>query len=151
MPASRAFTALRGPSGDPTATMYRDALAKVERLLAPALASGAKVVALAPYTTHTRVRELFQLRETLEAEPIPTLSFDGTALSPMGAARFAKRVAGVLPAGFTASTDDWLGKVDFNHVAPAKAATAQKSNAGVRVRNGSKPTRQCQLLISVNC
>ena len=109
---SAAFSALRGTSSDPAATLYRDAIAKTEQLLAPALAGGAKIVAIAPYTTHTRVREIFQLRETLDAEPIPTLSFDATALAPMGAARFAKPVAGVLPAGFTASLDDWLGKVD---------------------------------------
>lgn len=115
---SAAFSALRNASSDPTATMYRNALATAEQLLAPALAGGAKIVGIAPYTTHTRVRELFQLRETLESEPIPTLSFDGLAMAPMRAARFAKLVGGALPAGFTASLDDWLGVVDPKNKLP---------------------------------
>ena len=108
---SAAFSALASASADPTATLYRDALAKARLLLGPAL-TGTSIVAIAPYTTHTRAREILQLRETLEAEPIPKLSFDTTALAPMGDARFAKPVASVLPAGFTASLDAWLGLVD---------------------------------------
>lgn len=110
--ASEAFTALAGAkTTDPVAAMYQDGISKVTTLLGSAL-SGTKVVAIAPFTTHTRTKDLFALRETLEAEPIPKLSFDSGDVAPMGAVRFARKVNGVLPAGFTASLDDWLGIVD---------------------------------------
>jgi len=107
--ASASFSALRG--SDPISFLYREALRKAEKLLAPALGGGAKIVAIAPYTTHTRVRDMFDLRNTLDSEPIPPLSFDATAVLPMSNARFAKRQNGNLPAGFTASLDEWLGVV----------------------------------------
>jgi len=117
--SSSSFDALGGvTSPDATQKLYQDALTQAKTLLGGALADGTRIVSIAPFTTHTRARELFQLRATLEAEPIPQLSFAAQDLAPMGAARFAKPVNSVLPAGFTASLDDWLGVVDPKDVLP---------------------------------
>ncbi len=115
--ASADLTNLPTTPEDATQRMYRDALDRAVALLGPGL-GGARIVAIAPFTTHTRARELFQLRATLDTEPIPPLSFDPKELAPMGAARFARPVGGVLPAGFTASLDDWLGVVDPKNKLP---------------------------------
>jgi hypothetical protein len=117
--ASESFLSLptlAAPS--PTEKLYQDALATADGLLAPALADGTTIVAIAPFTTHTRARELFQARATLDTIPTPTLSFAPQDEAPMGAARFSKLVNGSLPAGFTASLDDWLGVVDPKNVLP---------------------------------
>lgn len=89
--------------------LYRDAYATVTTLLGDALAKdGAKVVALAPFTTHTRVKELFDARTAMESMPVPALRWDATSLAPMGAVRFAKPASGMVPAGFVA-LDDYFG------------------------------------------
>lgn len=93
------------------AGFWGDAARKATALLGSAL-GGTSIVAIAPYTTHTRTNEIYALRDTLEAEAVPTLSWDAKAMAPMGTARFAKKPGGVLPNGFTASLDDWLGVVD---------------------------------------
>jgi hypothetical protein len=110
--ASESLTALAKVT-TPSATekLYQDALSKANGLLASAL-NGAMIVSIAPFTTHTRARELFQARATLDTIPKPTLSFAAPDLAPMGEGRFSKLVAGQLPAGFTASLDDWLGVFD---------------------------------------
>jgi hypothetical protein len=91
-------------------TLYGSAIAKAKTLLAGALAKdGAQIVAIAPYTTQSTSAEMFKLRETLEALPVPTLAWDAQSMAPMGAVKFAALVNGALPAGFTASIDDWLG------------------------------------------
>ncbi|HSQ65256.1 MAG TPA: hypothetical protein VLM85_18680 [Polyangiaceae bacterium] len=117
--ASASFGALSSvTSPDATQKLYQDSLAQAKQLLGGALADGTRIVSIAPFTTHTRTRDLFQLRATLEAEPVPPLSFAAPDLAPMGAARFAKPVNNALPAGFTASLDDWLGVVDPKNVLP---------------------------------
>lgn len=116
--SSPSFAALQAKSA-PSATekLYQDALGAATPLLAGAFADGTTIVAIAPFTTHTRARELFQARATLETIPRPSLSFAAQDMAPMGATRFAKLVSGSLPAGFTASLDDWLGIVDpKNHL-----------------------------------
>ncbi|MDB4937165.1 MAG: Lipase-like protein [Labilithrix sp.] len=72
---------------------------------------GARIVALAPYTTQKVTHELFAIRDALEAAPAPALSWDAAKIMPMTNAKFAAKVAGAVPAGFTASLDDWLGVV----------------------------------------
>ena len=106
--ASPSFLALASGSSA-VQTLYQDALAKATALLS---STGATIVSIAPYTTHTRARELFQARATLDTIPVPKLSFDSNDLAPMGPGLFSKLVAGSLPAGMTASLDDWLGIVD---------------------------------------
>jgi hypothetical protein len=116
--ASDAFNALAtATSQTPMQKLYGDALAKANALLGPAL-GGAMIVSIAPFTTHTRARELFQARAALETIPKPTLSFAAQDVAPMGAARFSKLVSGQLPSGFTASLDDWLGVVDAKNKLP---------------------------------
>ncbi len=114
--ASGDFQAIRdGGAGSTAASkMYADALDHVKAVLGPALAPDfAKVVAVAPYTTHTRAKELFAARDVVEALPAPKLSWDAATVAPMGATRFGVRDGGgALPEGFTASLDEWLGKVD---------------------------------------
>ena len=70
-----------------------------------------RFVSLAPYTTQTITPELFAMRDALETAPAPKLTWDAASMAPMAASRFANKAAGVLPAGFTASLDDWLGVV----------------------------------------
>ncbi len=114
--ASDGFGAMQSATDD-RAKLYQGALAKATTLLGRAL-DGTRIVALAPFTTHTGTKDLFALREALEAEPVPKLSFAKDDVAPMGDARFAKKQGGVLPAGFTASLDDWLGVVDPKNVLP---------------------------------
>jgi len=115
--ASADFEAIRsGKRAGAIGAMYGDALDRATSLLAGALAAdGAKIVAIAPYTTMSTTAEIFALRESLDAAPAPKLAWDAQSLAPMGAVKFAAPVNGLLPAGFTASLDDWLG------VAPQKA------------------------------
>jgi hypothetical protein len=47
----------------------------------------------------------------MESAPAPALSWDAASVLPMTNAKFAAKSAGGLPAGFTASLDDWLGIV----------------------------------------
>lgn len=97
-------TAVRG--------IYADAVAKAQATLASALAAdGAEIVAIAPYTTQKMTDQLYAMRDALEDAPAPKLSWDAATVAPMGATRFAAKVGGALPAGFTATLDDWLGTV----------------------------------------
>ena len=93
-------------------TVYAQAYTAAMKVLATNLAAdGASIVAIAPYTTMKKTNELFALREALETAPTPTLAWDSASMAPMGATKFAKVAldGGTLPAGFTASTDAWLG------------------------------------------
>jgi hypothetical protein len=91
-------------------TLYGGAIDKVRAAIGAALdADKSRIVAIAPFTTHTTTKQLFQMRESLEAMPVPALAWDAQSMAPMGATKFAALVGGVLPAGFTASLDDWLG------------------------------------------
>lgn len=89
--------------------VYADAHAKVKAALAGALAGDrAEIIALAPYTTQKMTEVSFGLREEIEKATY-ALSWDAKDVAPMSPARFAPKAGGVLPAGFTASLDDWLG------------------------------------------
>ena len=105
-------------SPTPIQKMYQSDLATAKTLLAGALGTTATIISIAPFTTHTRAKELFQARATLDTLPVPALSFAAQDLAPMGAARFSELVGAQLPAGFTASLDDWLGVVDPKNVLP---------------------------------
>jgi dienelactone hydrolase len=100
--------------GDPSApALYTSAYTKVTTLLSSALASdGAQVVAIAPFTTHAMSKPLYALRDSLEDAQTPPLTFDATSMAPMQPSKFAQPVGGALPAGFTASLDDYLGVAD---------------------------------------
>jgi dienelactone hydrolase len=90
--------------------VYTSAYQTVVRDLARALASdGAQVVAIAPFTTNSASKQLYALRDSLEAATVPPLTFDAASMAPMQAEKFAQPVSGTLPQGFAASLDDWLG------------------------------------------
>ena len=57
-------------------------------------------------------KSLYALRDSLEGATTPPLTFDAASMAPMQPSMFAQPVNGTLPAGFTASLDDWLGVVD---------------------------------------
>jgi hypothetical protein len=106
--------------------MYAQAYAKAAALLP----KGASIVSIAPYRTMARTHELFAMRDVLEKTLAPTLSWDASTLAPMGAAKFAAVAPGAsLPAGFTASLDDWLG------------VTTQKLPSGVDDPSLDQPVR----------
>ncbi len=92
--------------------LYGGAFDTAHSLLAPALAKdGAQIVSMAVFTAESMSSELFQMRETVEAAPMPVLHWDAASLAPMGATKFAELQGGVLPAGFTASLDALFGVV----------------------------------------
>jgi dienelactone hydrolase len=109
-------------AGDRTSgvrALYADAIAKAKAALGPALATdGAEIVAIAPYTTQKMTDQLYAMRDALEDAPPPALAWDAATVAPMGAARFAAKGAGALPAGFTATLDDWLGVVPTDKKLP---------------------------------
>ena len=110
--ASAEFTKTAVRKEGPLGALYGAAYDKVMSAVGPALAADkSQIIALAPYTTQKVVSELYALRDALEAAPAAALSWDAAQVAPMTAARFAPRAAGLLPAGFTASLDDWLGVV----------------------------------------
>jgi hypothetical protein len=108
--ASADFTKVQqAASGAPS--LYVDAYKKVTTALSSALAKdGATVVAIAPFTTHDLAKQLFTLRDGIEAAAAPALKWDATSMSPMSPAVFAAPgTGGTLPQGAKASLDDWLG------------------------------------------
>ena len=111
--ASSDFLAVAtGPRTGSVATLYGKAIDTANATLKSALAvDGATIVSIAPFTTNTSSSQLFKLRTTLAAQPSPTLKWDTASVAPMSNAKFAAKVNGALPAGFTASFDDWLGVV----------------------------------------
>jgi hypothetical protein len=99
-----------GPRTGPVATLYGNAIDKANAALQSALATdGATIVSIAPYTTNDMTQQLFRLRASLDAQPAPALAWDAKTVAPMGAIKFAQKVNGALPAGFTDTLDDWLG------------------------------------------
>lgn len=103
----------------PLAPIYGAAYDRVMSAIGPALASDkSSILALAPYTTQKVAAELHTLRDTLESGPAATLSWKPEDTAPMVPARFAQKAAGILPAGFTAGLDDWLGVVDASAKLP---------------------------------
>ena len=111
--ASDDFTTTAVKAQGPLAAVYGDAYAKVMTAIGGALAADqAHVVAITPYTTQNVTAELLAIGGTVEAAAAPALSWDAASVAPMTNAKFAAKAAGaVLPAGFTASLDDWLGVV----------------------------------------
>jgi dienelactone hydrolase len=92
--------------------VYTAAYTTVAADLASALATdGAQILAIAPYTTNAMSKALYALRDKLEQASAPALEFDAGSMAPMQPAVFGQPVNGALPAGFTASLDDWLGVV----------------------------------------
>lgn len=117
--ASEDFVATVERKEGPLAAVYGPAYDTVLGVIGGALAAdGARVVSLAPYTTQSITSELFAVRDELEAAPPKTLAWDEAALAPMKPAKFAKKVEDVLPDGFTASLDDWLGVVETDKKLP---------------------------------
>lgn len=108
-PSDELLTAVEKKEG-PLAPIYGAAYDKVKAALGGALGAE-RIVALSPYTTQQIVSETFALREALETSPAATLKWDAASMAPMGAVKFAAAPGGVLPAGFTASLDAWLGVV----------------------------------------
>jgi dienelactone hydrolase len=107
--ASKDFEAVAIRKEGPLGALYGDAYARAIAVLGPAL-GGARIVSLAPYVTAKVSREIYDLREAIEAADAPVLKWDEASMAPMAATKF---VAGpAVPAGFTATLDDWLGVVD---------------------------------------
>ena len=102
----------------PLGTLYGDALTKAKSLLGGALGD-AKIVGMTAFTTTKMADELYGLRDSLEDAPAATLKWDDPSVAPMKAARFAASDLGALPAGFTATLDDWLGVVDAKNKLPS--------------------------------
>jgi dienelactone hydrolase len=111
--ASAELVKLRDEKAGPLAALYGPAFDKVKAAVGAALASDkSEIVAIAPYTTNKMTHELYALRDELEDLPAPTFAWDAAAVLPMSNAKFARAPGASLPAGFTASLDDWLGVVD---------------------------------------
>jgi dienelactone hydrolase len=109
--ASADFESVRSGSGHAPA-VYGSAYTKVMAALGSALTKdGAKVVALAPYTTTDMAKQLYALRDGIESAPAPALKWDAQSMAPMSPAVFATSVGGTLPMGATGSLDAWLGTV----------------------------------------
>jgi dienelactone hydrolase len=117
--ASADFTKTAVNKEGALAPIYGAAYDRVMSVVGGALAADkASIIALAPYTTQKVTHELFAIRDALEAAPAPALAWDAAAVMPMTNAKFAAKTAGVLPAGFTASLDDWLGVVAATNKLP---------------------------------
>ena len=110
--ASTDFTTTAVKKEGALGSLYGAAYDKVMSAIGGALAADkAQIVAIAPYTTQKVTAELYAVRDAMEGAPAPALSWDAASVLPMANARFAPKSAGVLPIGFTASLDDWLGVV----------------------------------------
>jgi dienelactone hydrolase len=120
--ASPTFAAIRDGAQRSTAAqmLYGNAVDKVAKLV-PALADKTAIAALAVYTTHESVHELTDLRGQFILAAPPTLAWDAATIAPMGVGLFS--AAKPIPAGYTASLDDWLG-------APAKLPDGTDDPAG---------------------
>jgi len=104
-------------NGKSASTLYKTAFATAKGLLSSALATdGATIVDLAPYTTGSETKVLFQMRTSLESVTVPTLAWDQASLGAMGAKAFcaastllcatsALRTAN----NFADTIDDYLG------------------------------------------
>ncbi len=95
----------------PLGALYGDASDKAKTLVGAAIGKD-RIVGMSVFTTTKMGRELYALRDKLEDSPAATLKWDAPSVAPMKAARFAAGDLGPLPAGFTATLDDWLGVVD---------------------------------------
>lgn len=106
--ASPSFASARDAAG-----FWGEKTKRAQALLGRAL-DGTEIVGIAPYTTHTRARELYDLRDALEQMPVPKLGWDAPSVAPMAPARFSKTKQN----GFTATLDEWLGIVDPKNKLP---------------------------------
>ncbi|HEY2516764.1 MAG TPA: hypothetical protein VGI39_38100, partial [Polyangiaceae bacterium] len=133
-PSADMLAIANGTATGAVASLYAPVYTAANAALQSALATdGAKIVAIAPYTTMKKTGEIFQAREALESAPVPTLAWDATSMAPMGAVKFATPVGtpAALPAGFTASLDDLFGVV----------AAADKLSDGTDDPDIDKPVR----------
>ena len=97
-----------GAAGMPA--VYTTAYSKATSLLAGALAKdGATIVGLAPFTTHDMARQMYALRDGIEAAPTPALKWDAASMAPMSPALFAQATGASVPKPAVASLDAWLG------------------------------------------
>jgi hypothetical protein len=121
-------------SGAPT-SVYSTALATANTLLASALATDhATIVDIAPFTTNSETKVLLDMRTNLESVTPPALAWDQPSMGAMGAVKFAAKVGGALPTGFTASLDDLFGTV----TAAPLADGSDDPNADLKVRAHNK-------------
>ncbi|MGO9000097.1 MAG: hypothetical protein ACLQVI_42765 [Polyangiaceae bacterium] len=121
-------TVVNGTAAGPIGATYMKAYTTASASLKTALSTdGATIVSMAAFTTMNKTPEIFAMRNALESAPAATLSWDSATMAPMGATKFAAVATagdagasdagdggtgnGTLPAGFTASLDDWLGVV----------------------------------------
>ncbi len=105
--ASKTFAAIRdGKQRSTDAEKAYGAAIDKASMLVPSLADKGKIAVCAVYHTSDASKELVDLRAALIKEAPPTLSWDVAKLAPMGPGLFAPAP---LPAGFTATLDDWLG------------------------------------------
>ncbi len=98
-----------GDAPTPRAKFYSDAYKLVDERLREVLGAD-QILGIAPFTTNTNSKELFKLRDIVEAQPAPVLQWSAEALAPMGNQKFTSVTP--LPAGFTATLDDYLGVFD---------------------------------------
>ncbi|HVH44393.1 MAG TPA: hypothetical protein VM925_18700, partial [Labilithrix sp.] len=105
---SKDFEATAVRKEGPLGGLYGGAYDKAMSILGGALGTDA-IVSLAPFTTQNVTGEIYALRDTVESTPVAALEWDAAALAPMASSKFAAKVGDALPAGFTATLDDWLG------------------------------------------
>lgn len=106
--ASKDFEATAIRKEGPLGAVYGAAYDKAMSIVGGALGTE-RIVSLAPYTTQKVTSDIYVLRDAIESAPAPALRWDAASVAPMGAVKFANKVGDALPAGFTASLDDWLG------------------------------------------
>ena len=106
--ASKDFEATAVRKEGPLGSVYGAAYDKAMSVRGGALGSDT-IVSLAPYTTQKATSDIYVVRDAIESAPAPALKWDAASVAPMGAVKFANKVADVLPAGFAASLDEWLG------------------------------------------
>ncbi|MFO0659759.1 MAG: hypothetical protein U0165_08005 [Polyangiaceae bacterium] len=70
-----------------------------------------KIIAIAPLTTQKSKSELIDLRAQIASEAPPQLSWAAADVAPAAVGLFADS-DGVLPEGYLATLDAWLGSVD---------------------------------------
>jgi hypothetical protein len=104
--ASPDFIAIRdGRRTDASARLYQDG---IDKAVAKLGIDKSAVVAAAVYTTGAVSSDLFAMREEANKQPMPALKWDKAAVAPVEPVKFTS--VAPLPAGWTASLDDLLGK-----------------------------------------
>ncbi|GAC1363402.1 MAG: hypothetical protein NVSMB47_15190 [Polyangiales bacterium] len=116
MPLGEDHAALRdGPRDAGSNKVYGGA---IDAVVAKLGVDKQRIVAAAVYTVGHVTDELRQARELARATPMPTLKWAEADVAPVKPARFTAETP--LPAGWTATLDDWLG-------APTKLTTGERA------------------------